>query len=471
MYHGLRIICAAQQIRLFGEYKVNTKSAKSKSSLWIISLILIAANIFCVYSLGLFSPSGWQSDPYNDPAPPITDRVSSSDSVVSSGTVSITDIEEETGPDTFTLQMGGDILLHSSVTNASSNGDDTYSLAPYVSLIKDAFVADLRIANLETPVDVHGGNKNLESYPCFNVPIEILDTLKSININMVSTANNHSIDQGYDGLFRTLENIRSSGLLSVGTYATEEESQIPVIMEINNIKVGIISLTSVANIPIRGENAFAVNNCKNKSDAIIEHSVPQINALKENGAELIVMIIHWGSEYVDSPSKDLKNAAEGLCEAGVDILLGGHSHCVQPIEWLTVERNGTESRSLVVYSLGNFFANQTGLDKPKTQYGMIVSVKAQRDEDGIVRVSDAFYLPTYCYVRGEKGDNYMRICYPGQFALSDDVNFDDFSDVFKNQNAMNTCKSAWKHVTSVVGDAIPAVATPGEYPQGFFEAD
>jgi len=207
---------------------------------------------------------------------------------------------------------------------------------------------------------------------------------------------------------------------------------------------------------------------KNKSEAIIEHAVPKINALKENGAELIVMIIHWGAEYVDRPSDDLRSAAAALCEAGVDVLLGGHSHCVQPIEWITVDRGGVESKALVAYSLGNFFANQTGLEKPKTQYGMIVSVKAQRDADGLVRVSDAFYMPTYCYVRGGKGENYMRICYPGRFALDDSVNFDDYSDVFKNKNAMNTCNKAWDHVTSIVGSSIPAVASPSEYPQGFF---
>ena len=171
---------------------------------------------------------------------------------------------------------------------------------------------------------------------------------------------------------------------------------------------------------------------------------------------------------MDRPSADLRKAAAALCDAGVDILLGGHSHCVQPIEWLTVDRGGVESKALVVYSLGNFFANQTALDRPKTQYGMIVSVKAQRDEDGVVRVSDAFYLPTYCYVRGDKGDNFMRICYSGRFAYSEDIKYEDYSDVFKNENAMNTCKAAWKHVTSVVGDAIPAVYSPSEYPEGFF---
>ena len=444
---------------------MNTKSKKPRLSLWIITVLLIAANIFAATQLDLFSSGNKPSEQIPPPA------VSYSDTSSSSVSVSSTDSEEDRGPDTVTLQMSGDVLLHGTVTRAASNGDGTYNISPYVSMIKDAYVADLRITNLETPVDVYGGNKDLESYPYFNVPIEVLDALKDININLVNTATNHSIDHGYDGVFRTLENLKNAGIPAVGTYTTEEEAKTPYIVEINNIKVGIFSCTSVANIPIRGEQAYSVNNCKNNSESILAYAVPQIEALRQNGAELVVMIIHWGAEYVDRPSDDLRKAAKELCAAGVDVLLGGHSHCVQPVEWVTVERNGVETRSLVAYSLGNFFANQSGLEKPKTQYGMIVSVKAQRDDDGTVRVSDAFYLPTYCYVRGGEGENFMRICYPGEIALSEDVRYEDYSEVFRNENAMNSCSSAWKHVTSVVGDDIPAVASPREYPQGFFEAE
>jgi len=455
---------------------VNRKKNKGMAAWVLLIAALFVLEIAVLHHYGLLFAG---SEVFQDNTPPVSDHlvVTPSDSVsgvdVTSGSDSTSSSDAQTPeakvPQTVTIQMTGDVLIHGSVTKAASIGENTYDFKPYVSLVKDAFVGDIRIANLETPIDVNGGNVAIESYPTFNVPHEILDAVKEMNIGVVSTAHNHSIDQGYEGLCATLENIKASGLTSIGTYANEGEKDVPFILEINGIKVGMICITAVHNIPIKDEIGFSVNHCKFNRDSIISTFTPQIQRLKENGAEFIVGILHWGTEYVDNPSKEQKEIARELCDIGIDVLYGGHSHCVQPIELYTVQRDGVESKALIVYSLGNFFANQTGLERPKTQYGMIVSVKAERGEDGAVRLADAFYLPTYCYVRGGTGESFMRICYPGK--LSQTASFEEYKDVFKNEAAFDSCKSAWHHVTSVAGDDIPAVTSPDEYPEGFFSAE
>lgn len=373
--------------------------------------------------------------------------------------------ENEKEPDSFTVQMGGDILFHDTVINASRiKKTNQFSVAPYFSEFSDVFVSDLNIVNLETPVDVNGGNKGIIGYPAFNMPYEVLPALKSIGVDLVTTATNHTPDKGYKGVCNTLKNVRKAGLIPVGTFETKEDRDKLCILEINGIKVGVASYTTYTNGSLPEKYSFAVNKCGYKYDAIVKYVVPQIKKLRENGAEFIIVAMHWGKEYEDKPDDRMKKTAKALCEAGADIIAGSHPHCIQPIEYLTVDRDGKESKALVIYSMGNLFANQTGLYKPKTQEAMIVSVKAQRDEDGKVHITDAFYTPTFSYVRGGKGDNYMRLICSGEFKDGDTR-----PGIFKDDKGWKTCKKAWTNVTNKLGTVIPCVASPKDYPEGFFD--
>jgi len=130
---------------------------------------------------------------------------------------------------------------------------------------------------------------------------------------------------------------------------------------------------------------------------------------------------------------------------------------------ITVERDGREHKSLVIYSLGNFFINQVAINRPITQESMVVSVKAERDEEGVVRIKDAFYTPIFSYVKGSEGTDYIRLLCAGEFAAAGER-----PALFKNDAHWQLCKDAWKNVQSVVGDAIPCISDPSAYPTGFF---
>lgn len=366
-------------------------------------------------------------------------------------------------PDIVTIQMGGDILLHDSVRNASSNGDGTYNLAPYFDLFGNVFVSDLNIVNLEGPTDAFGNNKLLSGFPAFNMPYEILPVLKNANVDLCITANNHTCDMNFKGVRNTLANIEKAGMDHTGSYATADDSQKCYIVERNNIKIGVAAFASYTERPAGSTHSFCVNVCGKKKSEVLPIVKASIDELRKNGAEFIIIALHWGNEYQDLPTDTQREIAKELCEYGADVIMGSHSHCVQPIEILTVDRGGVESNALVIYSLGNLFTNQSALNVPKTQDGMIVSVKAVRGEDGIVRLYDSFYMPTFTYVNGKRGDNFMRITASGEYAFSEQI-----PKFLKAESDFSKFKESYNRTTATVGNAIPVVNGPSSYPEGFF---
>jgi len=373
--------------------------------------------------------------------------------------------EVEKLPDTMTIQLAGDFLIHKSVFSQAKTGDRTYDFTPYVSLFKDVFVSDFNVLNLENPVDAKGNNEGISNYPSFNAPIECLDAVKRLNIDACITANNHTCDKGFSGLVKTLENIKSKGLDAVGTYATEEDSKKVYIRDVNGIKVGIVPFTGHVNgWKSGGEYDFAVNIAGREVEDV-EVISKKIKEIRAAGAEFVIVTMHWGAEYVDSPSSQQKKIARALCENGADVIMGSHSHCVQPIEVMEVTRNGEKANALIIYSLGNFFANQTGLEEPKTQGGIVVSIKATRKENNLVSIDNAFYMPTYTFETGGTGADFIRIVPSGKYAFAEER-----PEIFENKYRWNLCKNSWEHVTDVVGDEIACVASPDDYPDGFFKS-
>lgn len=413
----------------------------------IVSFLLICIFVLCVSSCG---------------------GADSLDAVVSASAVPVSESEpfqpvEPAEPDSATISMMGDILIHQSVYESAKTGKNTYDLTPFFSTFTGVLKSDLNIANIENPIDTYRDNSRLSSYPCFNAPHEIIDAIKFIGINMCVTANNHCYDKGFGGLKATLANLHDAELETVGTYASAEEAQELVIKEIDGIKIGIAAftrLTNGANIP--GDKSFCVNYIPTNSE-VVPTVLAYTDRLRDAGADIVIVSMHWGKEYSDAPSDAQRQLAHQLCEGGVDIIMGSHSHVVQPIERYSFERDGKQRSSLIIYSLGNFFANQVSR-RPTTLEGMVVTVKAVRVDDGEVSVADCFYMPTYAYSSYKRGSSMMRLLPAGQYALAEEA-----PSVFTDANGFSECKDAWSRVRKVAGSDIPAVAGPDDYPDGFFD--
>ena len=359
--------------------------------------------------------------------------------------------------------MAGDFMLHTGLLAAGKTGEFTYDFVPFMQEIEPYVNGDLNITDIEGAVDAYGDNIGITSFPNFNFPRELLDAIKFLGFDTIVTANNHAYDQGWEGLLATRKQLKKAKLKAVGTYASQEEYDKPYIRKINGIKVGIVAWSALDNglSETVGEHLpYAMRKFNQDSLEDIPRMLSDVKKLRKKGAEVVIMPLHWGSEYQDEPSENQREIAKQLLKGGVDILVGDHPHCVQPIEKVKVERDGRKQNALCIYSLGNFFADQLGLEPytPKTQYGMLVSVTISRDEDGNIDLKSMKYMPTLCYrdslrIAHQNGNYFGYAFLPaGKYAAMTEQPENISYETWQQASA------AWDHVRAVAGDDIKAYA-------------
>lgn len=294
----------------------------------------------------------------------------------------------------------GDIMSHSpQLPGAYDEATGTYDFTPFFENVKPILSeGDWVMANLETPIA--GADFGYSGYPTFNAPTELAEALKDAGFNLLSTANNHSLDKGEKGLLKTLEHVRALGFQTVGTAASQAEADENVIVEQNGIRMGLLSYTYGTNgIPIPEGKPYLVNlidETKIKGD---------IRRLREAGADLVTVALHFGNEYQTVPSDSQTALARSLAAAGADIIAGSHPHVVQPYEVVEAfDEQGRAKQALIIYSMGNFISNQRGDSK---DYGVIFKVGVKKNMTaGTTELTEIEAIPTW--VHRYRPDNSYR---------------------------------------------------------------
>ena len=365
------------------------------------------------------------------------------------------DLEPEPEPEAVTIrvQFVGDILLHPRYTGSVETariGPNEFDFKPFLRDIMDFVDGDLSIANLETPVDVMGNNQDLTTFPWFNVPFEILPALVYSGFDHLIFGNNHTVDRGFEGMLATIENLESVGLRQSGAYPNSDARNVPTIIDVNGVQVGIIAYTDSLNgndwklTP--EQNTYVVRRFRSHVLDDVPAMIESANWLRGQGAEVVIMSLHWGAEYVNHPTETQRMIARQLVEGGVDIIMGNHAHVVQPVEWYYRE-NGT--RGFIIYSLGNFLADQTRLNPPiePTQFGKLITVEITRTPDGVITLDEVDILPTLT-MRDWVGDT---------LRFRDDISVlpvieGELPDFITNQNIRDWGRRAYHHVVGLVGE-------------------
>ncbi len=238
--------------------------------------------------------------------------------------------------------------------------------------------ADYVVANMEFPVAPPYTGKAF----VFNCPPYVLDTFKKNNITIVSIANNHILDQGYEGLVSTIKILESKNIQYTGVNKTDNDS-LPGVIVGNDIKVGIIAYTGVLNHELshKYKKLIRINNFYETEKVL--HDIQEI----KSKCDFLVMVAHVGNEYSTQPSLKDKKLIKKYCEAGVDCVIGHHPHVIQPVEQF---KTGDGRVCTVFYSVGNFIANQssTHIDSTSgvdcsTREGLIVNVVLKREKEKI----------------------------------------------------------------------------------------
>lgn len=256
---------------------------------------------------------------------------------------------KETWPKKYKLSFlaTGDGLIHNLLAIYAKNADGTYDFSKYLTEVKDIVSSkDIAYYNQET---VFGGEEiGYSFYPRFNTPSEFGDAMLNIGFNTVSLATNHSYDRGEKGVLNSLKYWqKQKGILYNGMANNYEERNNFIIMEKNNIKYGMLSYTYGTNgLKVPEDKAYLVNLYSD------EQAKKDIEILR-NKVDVLMVAMHWGVEYQFYPTEIQKKQAKYLADLGVDIIIGNHSHTIQPIEWL--------DNTLVIYSMGNFISNQIQL--------------------------------------------------------------------------------------------------------------
>ena len=272
--------------------------------------------------------------------------------------------------------MVGDALIHSSVyMDARVNGG--YDFKPQIEKIKPiASKYDLVYYNQET---VLGGTElGLSNYPMFNSPYEVGDAFIDAGFNLVSLATNHTMDKGERGVTNSVNywNKHKDKVVTSGQWLSNEEREksISTIYEKNGIKYAFISYTIWTNGLETPRGKEYLNNVYSE-----EKAKADIAKVKDK-ADIIIVAMHWGTEYSLGVDWQQTKIANFLASQGVGLIIGAHPHVVEPVEYIN------DGKTFVIYSLGNLISDQEGNER-LTGLMMAVDIKKKVDVDGTVTVT------------------------------------------------------------------------------------
>ena len=286
--------------------------------------------------------------------------------------------EQDTAEYKLSMLIVGDLMQHQGQIDAARDTDGIYRYEETFRYVRDEIISvDLAIANFEVTL----GGKPYQGYPRFSAPDEYLQASIDAGFDVLLTANTHCLDTRKKGLERTIDMMDSVHIPHLGTYKNREEREknYPFLIEKNGFRIVLLNFTY-------GTNGIEVEepNVVNYMDtAEIASDILKAKAMHP---DILIAIPHWGIEYVLQPNQQQKQMASWLLEKGVDHVIGGHPHVLQPMELRNKEKNGG---NVVVYSLGNYVSN---MSKTNTDGGAMLHLDFVKRGDTVTLENCSYSL-------------------------------------------------------------------------------
>ena len=368
---------------------------------------------------------------------------------------------------TATIGTTGDVLMHMPVIDTGRQSDGSYDfesifryLEPYSSQV------DFAAANLETTLAGTDNGYPYHGYPNFNAPDAIVTAARDAGFDMFLTANNHSYDTGIVGYRRTLEVVREAGMETLGTMSTAEEPKY-LVQDINGIKIGMLCYTyaysvnaqgcpSLNGMPHISEPGLCNYFHKDNLEAFYDEVETYLGEMEQAGAEATVMYIHWGVEYQTYANDEQKTIAQRLCDLGIDVIIGGHPHVVQPVD-LIQSTQDPDHKTVCLYSMGNAVSNQrqgniSYINTAHTEDGVWFTVTFEKYSDGTVYLAGTELIPTWVNMHtgnGKKEYNILPL---------DPETQDDWKSLYNmNDTNMNNALKSYDRTLAIVGGGMEKV--------------
>ena len=370
---------------------------------------------------------------------------------------------------TATIGATGDILMHMPTVRPAAVGDGTYNFDHYFANFSSYVQAvDYAVANLETTLAGTDNGYQYSGYPNFNCPDGIVTSLRTAGFDMLLTANNHTYDTRTIGFFRTQEIIAQNGMDHIGT-KPDEETDSYLIKNINGISVGMICYTYDTNDAPDKVNLNGGANLKENEKSLINVFLKDdvagfsadlqenITDMKADGAEAIVLYIHWGEEYQTKQNSQQKAMAQAACDLGVDVIVGGHPHVIQPIDLLT-STTDEGHKTVCLYSTGNAMSNQrlgniSYVKTAHTEDGIFFKFSFVKYSDGTVRVESVEALPLWVnlYTSSQTQKKVYDI-------LPLDQDLEDWKTAFAlTDSTLSQAQASYNRTMKIIGDGLEKV--------------
>ena len=318
----------------------------------------------------------------------------------------------------ITFLSAGDIMYHRPQIRAAKKADGSFDFTNNMQYIKQLVEkADYATANFETTLSGPKYGYDAKQFPFFNAPDAVVDSIIGAGFDMLFTANNHCYDHGGEGVKRTIEILDQKGIDHIGT-RKDESTKTYKIIDVKGVKIGLMSYTleSGSDDSTKRINGNAVSNAdlplidtfnEGKPDPFYVEVEQRYKELREQGAELMIIVLHWGIEYQLEPSDAQKAIAQKMCDIGFDCILASHPHVIQPIRVIT-SSDGTR-KIPCYYSMGNFISNQnretlssgeTSGHNAYTENGMMPTLTIRRYSNGEAYIREIDYYATWVHRHG-----------------------------------------------------------------------
>jgi hypothetical protein len=284
-------------------------------------------------------------------------------------------------PVRLTVAASGDLLIHTPVAQRALalGGGREYDFAPLFAPVRRRIAgADLALCHAETPL-VPGP---VQGYPSFRTPPDLARSIRRVGWDACSTASNHSLDAGRYGIATTLRALRHAGVRATGTARSARERRRTTMLRARGVRVALLSYTAVSNGQV-APHPWSVNWA---SPGLI---LSDARRARRRGARIVIVNLHWGSEYVQAVTPPQRGLARRLTRSpAIDAIVGQHAHVVQPIRRV----NGKP----VVFGEGNLISNQTAACcATAAQDGLIALIDFVVRPGRRVRAPRIRYVPTW----------------------------------------------------------------------------
>ncbi|WP_342423461.1 CapA family protein [Paenibacillus sp. FSL E2-0178] len=257
----------------------------------------------------------------------------------------ISGLPENSSGGTVKLNFAGDVIFAGKVAELLQKKGYDYSYSALDGMFKKD---DLTVVNLETPITTGGVGAANKQFVFKGAP-EALDALKSAGVDAVNLANNHTLDQGEEGLLDTLKHLSKRGIPYVGAGKNSKEAYSAQYFERQGIRIALLGFTRV--MPVIEWKAEAGK----PGLASVYDSAEALKAIAaaKQQADLVVVVVHWGKERMEQYDKTQQTLGHSFIDAGADLVMGGHPHVLQGIE--------PYKGKWIAYSTGNFIFTRSSL--------------------------------------------------------------------------------------------------------------